>query len=91
LGLSLQTDERGVRMANRAENLDPARVLGYLGADNVLYCSPTCAAEAGQKGAAAVDQDEYQALMDGGSVVPSAACPRCGSEYPLDWRGEDER
>jgi hypothetical protein len=75
----------------RAENVETARVLGYLGHDNVLYCSSACAAEAGQAQAAAVDQDEYQALVDRGSLAAAVVCPVCGCEYPLDWDADDER
>jgi hypothetical protein len=77
-------------MMRRAENVETARVLGYLGRDNVLYCSPACAAKAGQAEAAAVDQDEYQALVDRGSLTAPVVCPVCGSEYPLDWAADEE-
>jgi hypothetical protein len=75
----------------RPENVETARVLGYLGRDNVLYCSRACAAQVGQTEAVAVDQDEYQALVDRGSLAPAVVCPVCGCEYPLDWSADDER
>jgi hypothetical protein len=75
----------------RPDNVEPARVLGYLGGNDVLYCSRACAAKAGQPAAALVDQDQYDALVDRGSLAPAAVCPVCGSEYALDWRRDDER
>jgi hypothetical protein len=77
-------------MTPRAENVETARVLGYLGRDNVLYCSPPCAAERGQPDAAPVDDDEYQALADRGSLARGLVCSACGSEFPLDLSVEDE-
>lgn len=71
-------------MKPRPENLEPAQVLGYLGADKVLYCSPECAAKRGQAAATPVDHDQYEALADAGAVDRAAVvCPVCGSEYPL--------
>lgn len=70
-------------MKPRPENLEPAQVLGYLGADQVLYCSRSCAAARGQAAAQPVDHDEYQALADTGAVDRAAlVCPVCGSDYP---------
>ena len=70
------------------ESLDITRVLGYLGADNVLYCSPGCAAMRGQADAAPVDKDEYPALVRRGSLT-AGRCPVCRSEYALDWSADD--
>lgn len=79
-------------MKPRPENTEPALLVGYLGRDDVLYCSRACAATRGQKDAAPVDQAEYQALVERGTVVRGLlVCPVCGSEYPLDWADEDER
>ena len=72
-------------MKSKPENTETAHVVGYLGGDNVLYCSPACAAQRGQPDAAAVDDDQYQLLMDRGSVKAGAVCPVCGSDYPIDW------
>lgn len=76
-------------MRARPDNVEPASVLGYLGRDNVLYCSPACAAERGQSEAQPVDHAEYDALVDRGSVAAVVVCPVCGSDYPLDMAGED--
>ncbi len=74
------------------ENTEPALLVGYLGRDGVLYCSRDCAAARGHKDAAPVDQAEYQALVDRGTVrAGQLVCPVCGSEYPIDWPDEDER
>lgn len=78
-------------MRPKAEDVDATRVLGFLGNDDVLYCSPGCAAERGQPQAVAVDLDEYEALVDRGSVAPDAVCPVCGEEYPLDAADAEER
>ena len=74
----------------RADNVEPARILGYLGQDNVLYCSRACAAERGQPAAAPVDEDEYPAVVDRDALVPTTVCPVCGSDYALDL-SDDER
>ena len=79
-------------MKPRPENTEPALLVGYLGRDDVLYCSRACAAARGQPDAASVDQAEYQALVDRGSAIRGQlVCPVCGSEFPLDWSDEDER
>jgi hypothetical protein len=71
-------------MKPRPENLEPAQVLGYLGADKVLYCSSACATARGQGQAEPIDHDEYQALADAGAVDREAlVCPVCAAEYPL--------
>jgi hypothetical protein len=71
-------------MRPRPENLEPAQVLGYLGSDNVLYCSSACAAARGQGQAEPIDHDEYQALAEAGTVSREAlVCPVCATEYPL--------
>lgn len=78
-------------MKPRAENLEPAQVLGYLGTDKVLYCSPACAAKRGQANAVPVDHDEYQALADAGAVDSAAlVCPVCGSDYPQQPASADD-
>ena len=74
----------------RPENVETARILGYLGADSVLYCSPACAAQVDQVEARPVDEDDLPALVDRGAVVP-AVCPVCGSEFPLGLGAEDGR
>ena len=78
-------------MKPRPENVETARVLGYLGRDNLLYCSRACAAERGQVQAAPLDQEEYQALVDRGSLASTVVCPVCGSEYPLEPGADEER
>ncbi len=76
-------------MKRYPEDVETAQVLGYLGRDNVLYCSPGCAAARGQQDAAPVDQQEYQALLDRGSLQPVVVCPVCGSDYPFDMEADD--
>jgi hypothetical protein len=78
-------------MRPRADSLEPAQVLGYLGTDNVLYCSRECAAGRGQSGAVPVDHDEYDALAESGAVARAVVCPVCGSDYPLEIGPADDR
>jgi hypothetical protein len=75
-------------MKTSPEKLDVSQVLGYLGRDNVLYCSPGCAAARGQTDAAPVDQQGYQALVEQGAA-PGVVCPVCGSDYPIDLSADD--
>jgi hypothetical protein len=63
-------------------------VLGYLGANGILYCSAGCASEASQPWAVALDLDEYDALASHGYVTVDALCPVCGQDYAI-W-GEEE-
>jgi hypothetical protein len=78
-------------MRPRPENLEPAQVLGYLGSDNVLYCTLACAATQGESEARPVDHDEYQALADAGTVDREAlVCPVCAAEYPLAPAAQDD-
>lgn len=73
----------------RPENLDVTRVLGYLGEDNVLYCSLGCAASRGQAQAAPVDKDEYPNLVRRDRIAGVGRCPVCAGEFPLDWSAEE--
>jgi len=73
------------------ENTEPAVLVGYLGRDDVLYCSRACATARGQTKAAPVDQGQYQALAERGTTRGQLVCPVCGSEYPLDWSEEGDR
>lgn len=75
-------------MMSRTESVETGRVLGYLGENDVLYCSRACAAQVGQARAAAIDHDEYQVLVDRGRAASAIVCPVCGSDYPLDWTDE---
>ncbi len=78
-------------MKRRAENVEPAQVLGYL-ANKVLYCSRACATARGQGGALPVDVHEYQALAETGAVDRTAVvCPVCGSEYPFELAEDETR
>jgi hypothetical protein len=77
------------RMKTSPENLDVSQVLGYLGRDNVLYCSPGCAAARGQADATPVDQQGYQTLVERESLAPVVVCPVCGSDYPADLSADD--
>jgi hypothetical protein len=72
-------------MKGTPDSIEKARVVGYLGRDEVLYCSPACAASRGQANAQPVDEEEVQAIIDRGSLRPTVVCPVCGSDYPIDW------
>ncbi len=73
------------------ENTEPALLVGYLGRDDVLYCSRACATARGQTKATPVDQAQYQALVERGTARGQLVCPSCGSEFPLDWSEEGDR
>jgi hypothetical protein len=73
------------------ENTEPSLLVGYLGADDVLYCSRACASARGQTNAAPVDQGQYQALLERGTTRGQLVCPVCGAEFPLDWSEEGDR
>lgn len=63
-------------------------VIGYLTDDGVLYCSRECPG-AKKRAGREVDQDEYEALVEGGGLVPESVCPGCGAEFSVQWP-EDE-
>ena len=71
------------------ENLDLSRVFAYLGEDQILYCSPGCAATRGQIDAAPVDKDEYPNLVRRDGLGGAGRCPVCRAELPLDWTAEE--
>ena len=73
----------------RNDEIEPAHIVGYLGDDNVLYCSPGCAAERGQARAAPVDEGEYPAVLERNGLVPAALCPVCGTEFSPDLDAEE--
>ncbi len=78
-------------MRARPDHVEPALLLGYLGRDEVLYCSRACALARGQQDAKPVEADEYQALLDrGSSKRTDVVCPVCGSEYPIDWADDED-
>lgn len=72
-------------MKPRPDNVETSGLLGYLGDDDVLYCSTACASARGQASARPVDQEEYPLLSERGVVTAGSRCPVCGSEYPFDW------
>jgi hypothetical protein len=79
-------------MRRRPENLEPAQLVGYLGGDDLLYCSRDCASAAGQAATAApVDRGEYQLVERGRAGAGQLTCPVCGSEFPIDWAGDEDR
>jgi hypothetical protein len=79
-----------VVMKTRPENTEPAMLVGYRGRDGLLYCSRDCSAARGQADALPVDQDEYQALVEGGTLDRGQlVCPVCGSEFALGWPDDD--
>src|SRR4029453_8577819 len=88
---SIRTKPSGYdHMKTRPENREPAMVVGYRGRDGVLYCSRDCGAARGQTDALPVDQDEYQALVDAGTLDQGQlVCPVCGSEFQVGWPDDD--
>jgi len=77
-------------MKVRPENTEPAMLVGYRGGDGLLYCSRDCSAARGHADAAPVDQDEYQALVESGTLDRGQLiCPVCGSEFALGWPEDD--
>ena len=78
-------------MKRNPDGTEPALLVGYLGGEDVLYCSRACATARGQTTAAPVDQGQYQALVERGTGRGQLVCPVCGSEFPLDWSEEGDR
>jgi hypothetical protein len=66
---------------------DERDVIGFLGSDGVLYCSPACASRLGVAGGYQVDQDEYESLIESESLqgVGVGLCPGCGTEFIVAW------
>ena len=60
-------------------------VIGFLVRDGVLFCSRDCAARHGGAIGYEVDQDEYEALVESGSVAAEGLCPACGAEFAVSW------
>jgi hypothetical protein len=65
-----------------------SETIGFLGADGSLYCSRNCALRKGQVAGYEVDGDDYESLLEGGSLAPGSACPACGSEFAVSWPEE---
>jgi hypothetical protein len=63
-------------------------VIGFLGSDGVLYCSKACALRRGSVTGYAVDQDEYESLVESESLAGGALCPTCGAEFAVSWPEE---
>ena len=64
-------------------------VIGFLASDGVLYCSKTCAQRRGRLTGYAVDQDEYESLIESESVSAAGLCPTCGAEFANSWPEEE--
>ncbi len=64
-------------------------LMGFLGDDGVLYCSRTCAARRGTSAGNEVDTDEYEGLVEGGTVQAGGLCPVCGEEFAVCWPGRE--
>ncbi len=60
-------------------------VIGFLGSDGVLYCSKACALRRGSFTGYAVDQEEYESLVEGESLAAGGLCPTCGAEFAVSW------
>jgi hypothetical protein len=59
--------------------------IGFLAADGALYCSQSCALLRGQSAGYEVDEDEYEGLLEGGSLAAGGVCPGCGAEFAVAW------
>jgi hypothetical protein len=59
--------------------------IGFLTTDGSLYCSRACALRDGKPGGYDVDQEEYESLLEGGSLASGIVCPSCGSEFAVSW------
>ena len=64
---------------------DEPDVIGFLGTDGALYCSRTCASSHGVQVGYEVDQDEYESLLESGSLQAVGLCPGCGAEFTVSW------
>ena len=64
---------------------EQVEVMGFLAKNGVLYCSRACATAHGQSGGNDVDQDEYEALVEGGTLPLATLCPVCGAEFAVEW------
>lgn len=64
---------------------DGQSTVGYLGQNGLLYCSNGCAVQAGERNASAVDEEDLDALLEGGGLSPGALCPSCGDSFPVSW------
>ncbi len=60
-------------------------VMGFLAENGVLYCSRACAIAQGQSRGNEVDQDEYEGLVEGGTLAEATLCPVCGAEFAVEW------
>jgi hypothetical protein len=65
--------------------VDEQDVIGFLGSDGTLYCSKACALRQGCFTGCAVDQDEYESLMESESLSAGGLCPACGAEFAVSW------
>lgn len=59
--------------------------IGFLASDGVLFCSRACALKEGRKAGYEVDQDEYESLVESGSLQAEGLCPACGVEFSVSW------
>ena len=65
--------------------MDDQDVIGFLGSDGVLYCSKACALRQGSFSGYEVDQDDYESLLEGGSLSAGGLCSGCGAEFAVSW------
>ena len=64
---------------------DQIDTIGFVGTDGALYCSETCALAHGQLAGFDVDPDDYESLLEAGSLAATSACPACGAEFADPW------
>ena len=76
-------------MKRHAQTIEPARIIGVLGEDGVLYCSWSCADAGGQGRGRPVDDDQYGALTNR-RRRDDALCPACGGAYGVSWSDDEE-
>jgi hypothetical protein len=66
-------------------------VIGYLASDGVLFCSRACAVKEGRRTGCEVDPDEYESLVESGSVQAGSLCPACGADFGVLWPEREHR
>lgn len=60
-------------------------IMGFVGDDGALYCSRACAARRGVLEGNDVDTDEFEGLVESGSIRAGGLCPGCGAEFAVAW------
>ena len=65
--------------------------VGFLASDGVLFCSKACAVREGRHAGYEVDPDEYEGLVESGSLQAGSLCPACGAEFSVSWTEREHR